>query len=69
MKHLGDTQWTDFCSGELKLFETKWNKRLEDYGKPDETDTGFKFNPTIKDDESRRILDSDEAESSISNML
>ena len=28
---MNDTDWTRFCSGTLKFFETKWTKKLEDY--------------------------------------
>jgi hypothetical protein len=28
---MNDTDWTRFCSGTLKVFETKWTKKLEEY--------------------------------------
>ena len=31
MRHVNDRDWTKFCSGALKYFETKWTKKLEDY--------------------------------------
>ena len=33
MRHVNDRDWTKFCSGPLKYFETKWTKKLEDYEK------------------------------------
>lgn len=30
-----DAEWTKFCSGPLRVHETKWNKRLEEY-KPED---------------------------------
>jgi hypothetical protein len=31
MRHVNDRDWTKFCNGALKYFETKWTKKLEDY--------------------------------------
>ena len=31
-----DEQWKGFCNNELKVFEVKWTKNLEDYGKSEE---------------------------------
>jgi hypothetical protein len=33
MRHVNDRDWTKFCNGPLKYFETKWTKKLEDYDK------------------------------------
>lgn len=33
LRHVNDRDWTKFCSGPLKYFETKWTKKLEDYDK------------------------------------
>ena len=33
MRHVNDRDWTKFCSGPLKYFETKWTKKLEDYNR------------------------------------
>ena len=34
-KHLNDSQWSTFCGGKLKFFETKWTKKLEEYTEED----------------------------------
>lgn len=31
MRHMNDTQWTQFCNSHLKRFERKWTTKLEDY--------------------------------------
>lgn len=31
MRHINDIEWTKFCKGHLKVFETKWTKKLEEY--------------------------------------
>ena len=62
-----DEGWIEFCENQLKKFETKWTKKLEDYGgeKDKEEEEPFKFNTTPKqvaDNESRRYQDaSDES--------
>ena len=35
MRHVNDHNWTKFCNGALKYFETKWTKKLEDYNRDD----------------------------------
>lgn len=70
---VNDEDWTTFCDNELKVFETKWTKKLEDYGDKAEEEEPFRFRTTPKqvaDNESRRYQDSNEdSESVISNML
>lgn len=29
--HFADVEWTKFCNGTLKVHETKWTKKLEEY--------------------------------------
>ena len=31
MRHMNDTEWTKFCGTQLKRFESKWTRKLEDY--------------------------------------
>jgi hypothetical protein len=33
--HLNDTQWKHFSDNRLRHYETKWNKKLEDYTEED----------------------------------
>jgi len=40
MRHVNDRDWTKFCSGPLKYFETKWTKKLEDYDKHNKSESG-----------------------------
>lgn len=49
--------WIDFCENQLKFLETKWTKRLEDYGEKEEEEPTFMFRTTprqVADNESRR---------------
>lgn len=46
MRHVNDRDWTKFCNGALKYFETKWTKKLEDY------DTTKSENSSHEDQES-----------------
>lgn len=38
LKHTSDEEWTTFCSGPLYYFETKWTKKLEEYGNDAQSD-------------------------------
>lgn len=66
-KKCDDEEWQTFCQGNLKVFETKWTKRLEDYG-PD-PEPLFRFKTNVKDDESKRIKGNEESETAIKSML
>lgn len=51
-----ENDWAIFCENQLKVFETKWTKKLEDYG-DDEKQEVFRFRTTpraVADNESRR---------------
>ena len=39
LKHINDREWTLFCTGQLSVFENKWNKKLEDYTYPEKVDS------------------------------
>jgi hypothetical protein len=62
-KCIKENDWNIFCTNQLRVFETKWTKKLEDYG-PDDLNNAdenmFKFKQTpklIPDNESRRYAD------------
>jgi hypothetical protein len=40
MRHVNDRDWTKFCNGPLKYFETKWTKKLEDYNDHNKSESG-----------------------------
>ena len=40
MRHVNDRDWTKFCNGPLKYFETKWTKKLEDYNNHNKSESG-----------------------------
>ena len=35
-KSIKDNDWSIFCNNQLKVFETKWTKKLEDYNPDDD---------------------------------
>lgn len=37
-KCIKENDWNIFCTNQLKVFETKWTKKLEDYGPDDNAD-------------------------------
>jgi len=48
-KSIKENDWSIFCTNQLKIFETKWTKKLEDYGPDDNReDSVFKFKTTPK---------------------
>jgi hypothetical protein len=49
MRHVNDRDWTKFCSGALKYFETKWTKKLEDYDNQVKSESSSSHEPS--DDE------------------
>lgn len=52
-----ENEWTEFCNNQLKVFESKWTKKLEDYGSLAEYEEPFTFKTSTKlvaDNESRR---------------
>lgn len=50
MRHINDVEWTKFCKGHLKVFETKWNKKLEDYVVPADPGTSSESSEESGDD-------------------
>ena len=34
-EHLNDERWSKFCDRRLRIFESKWSKKLEDYTEED----------------------------------
>lgn len=58
-KCIKENDWNIFCTNQLKIFETKWTKKLEDYGPNDDEKLLFKQIPKlVADNESRRYSES-----------